>query len=291
MALSIDLTGDLTGIGQRLGNILGNDLLYGGVTGGDVDGDGIDDLVALIPRGLGVILGGADVFDETLDGAAADITLGGATRNLLAVGDIDGDSNADTVFARDGDGLVIAFGGGPTVTLPDTAAYRDVTVTDLNGDGFADIVAVQYGAHVAVTFGGVDRSGLTPVPLVSSFGFSAGAGGDVNGDGYNDVILGAATPPGGDSVATVLLGAPAPTLPINLDVLGDGGFRIVGPYSYSTYSEIVGDVNGDGFDDIVTTRRNDPPELDSFLIFGSTSPVDLDTRALDGAGIGLGEVG
>lgn len=121
---------------------------------GDVDGDGLADLVLASAGRIQVRLSDAVVF-----GAASD--WGAAPAGDLAVADADGDSVAD-LLARASHGTALylasngtAFGGAAAATtLP--VAYAFATA-DVNGDGRADAVG-RAGAAVAVRIGGA------PVP-------------------------------------------------------------------------------------------------------------------------------
>jgi len=120
------------------------------------------------------------------------------------------------------------------------------------------------------------------------------ASGDVNNDGYYDIIIGAygADPPGGNKAGEtyVILGSSSPASIIDLnsqsaditiygDDYGDESGWAVGS----------GDINGDGFDDIIIGAPLADPGGRSeagktYVIFGSDSPpttIDLDTQSAD----------
>jgi hypothetical protein len=118
---------------------------------------------------------------------------------------------------------------------------------DVDGDGLADIVL---GPGVSIVFG--DASGVfsTPTTLAEpsgntgdGFGNSVAAAGDIDGDGFADLLVGAPSEDGSTGRAYVYLGSasgPA-AAPIEIDGASDFGSSVAG----------AGDVNGDGFADVL----------------------------------------
>ena len=122
-------------------------------------------------------------------------------------------------------------------------------------------------------------------------GFSVSDAGDVNGDGRDDVIVGAygADNNGRDhSGSTYVIYGSASPATIDLNVLGsEEGFRIDGAASYDEAGWAVsdaGDVNGDGRDDVIVgahyADNNGSTSGSAYVIYGSASLATIDLRDL-----------
>jgi hypothetical protein len=260
---------------------------------GDVNGDGYDDVVvgATGNDTGGTSAGAAYVFyGGPAPDAVADLTLyGGASADVLGTsvdgaGDVNGDGYADVVVGSIGSdaggsnaGRVYVHFGGPSLdTLADLVLTGEsggdnfgmevAGVGDFDGDGFDDILV---GAHLNdasgtssgsayLYLGGPvadDTPDLVLRGLVASenFGFSVGAAGDVNGDGFSDLTVGAYNNDQAFSDAgraVLVLGGPG------ADASPDGTFRGGAASWFLGYSVSgAGDVNGDGFDDLIFGAR------------------------------------
>jgi streptogramin lyase len=241
------------------------------VATGDVNHDGIPDIVTAPGPG-----GGPDirVFDG-ITGRQIDEFMAYDTRFtggvFVAVGDVNGDGYADIITGADA-------GGGPEVRVFDGSklkvldsnsqppallsfmAYNHlfpggarVAAADVDGDGLADIITGAGrggGPHVEVWDG--QTGALQQSYYAFSPNFNGGvyvAGGDVNGDGFADVIVGAGQ---GSSEVKVFNG-------INSGIFRD--FMAYDPSVTSGVRVAAWDFTGDNHVEIVTSSGPETPPL------------------------------
>ena len=136
---------------------------------------------------------------------------------------------------------------------------------DVNCDGFDDFIASANEADYVRVYSGVDGSVLYEImePAMDTRGHETVAmAGDVNMDGHEDFIIGAAR----DQTAGVQAGAARVYSGM------DGGllYEFLGPADGNTLGEEVagaGDLNTDGFDDLVVSGGGGPSEETTATVF------------------------
>ena len=271
---------------------------------GDVNGDGYSDVIVGDPRYLNK--GRALVFHGSAAGLPGTPswtfeTAGPGAQLGFAVGtagDVNGDGFSDVVVGsptQSSSGYVVAFYGSASGlhTVPDFAfpslqsgadlGYSVATAGDVNGDGYADVIvgaprhdSGQTDEGRAFLYLG-SASGLVSSTWAAesdqvgaAFGHSVAPAGDINGDGYADVVIGCHRYDAGltdQGRAFVYFGSASGLIPMP-------GWTQTGPVASGLYSSSVataGDVNGDGFADVIVGGENSG-RADVFL--GSASGLD-----------------
>ena len=253
---------------------------------GDFNGDGFDDVIIGAPYAN---------FNNSSYLGASYVVFGGNSgpTSPLGVGALNG-SNGFSINGVISDGF-----GGNSVS----------GAGDVNGDGFDDLIVGAVGADTNgnfatgqsyVVFGnnsgasssfdlntlnGTNGFAINGINSFDGSGRSVSGAGDFNGDGFDDLIIGAsrADPSGNTSAGQsyVVFGNNSgfsPSLDLNT-LNGTNGFAINGNNSGDQSGGSVssaGDVNGDGFDDLIIGARFADPNGNSaagqsYVVFGNSS--------------------
>ena len=268
----------------------------------------------------GFVINGADMNDfsgRSVSGAGdvngdgmADVIIGAPTDTIFS----NGAGKSYLVFGK-ADGMAVeltdldgpAGTGGFVVTGIDGSDYSGISVSDagdVNGDGLADLIIGAYRANgVAgesyVVFGRTDTNAIDLADVAAGTGGfvlngidgmdysgqTVSGAGDVNGDGRDDVIIGApAGDPNGPNSGEgyVVFGKDDGTAVHLADiVLGTGGFVLIGVAGNDQAGFSVsgaGDVNGDGLADVIIGARlaapgGMPSAGTSYLVFGKANTL------------------
>ena len=307
-------------IGTESGSHLGYSVGYAG----DLNGDGIGDVIvgahgAYLTAGAAYIFFGKKGEFTDINITATDLassqqgfTINGERINNLfgqsvsKAGDLNGDGVDDIIIGAPG---VYPAPGSAYVVFGRKTGFKDINLTttklaisqqgfvitgekagdqfgitvsgagDLNGDGIDDIIigasrAFSSAGAAYIVFGkrkGFNDINLTATDLAATqlgfkiigkkandnFGQSVSGAGDLNGDGINDVVVGASGTLSSAGAAYVVFGKKSSFTEINLTSTNlstsQQGFAVTGAPKFSSLGSLVssaGDLNGDGITDI-----------------------------------------
>ncbi len=282
---NMDGTPDRTYGGENNGDQYG----FSVACAGDFNNDGFPDLIAGAP-GFGNSSGRVYLYDLNFGRLVPDIIYNGENNQdnfgtcVKKAGDINQDGFEDLIIGAPGyngnRGRTYIFYGGlapgntPSVILSGENSFLQNTyfgyscsgAGDLNNDGYDDLIVGAYGwssqtGRAYIYFGGASMDDIPDLILQSEmpngcFGYSVSGAGDVNGDGYSDVLAGGKYPCiyfGGNNMDNI------PDLVFNG---GNEGFFWGNPVS------TAGDINGDGFSDVMIGIFNYSDHIRAFVYFG-----------------------
>lgn len=269
----VDASG-LTLHGASAGDLFGRSL----ANAGDVNGDGLDDLLisahnadpggvanagaAYLVYGESGLSGHMDMADnhEGLTCFEGDHEWGQLGKALAAGGDVNGDGHGDLLLGAPGWDAQ-AFGadsneGRVYLVLGSDSAPGSMGVSELGSavDGERSVgsspagggsgrVSGMTGEHMARSFGGMVMSGEMPGHAI---GAALALGGDVNGDGLSEMLI------AGDNAGRTYLVHGAPSLPLELPLseLTSRGAVLVDQGGNAEALALVGDMNGDRYPEI-----------------------------------------
>lgn len=315
---------------------------------GDINGDGLSDIImgsdstwsgVKVGNGAAYIFFGESIVDCQLgvDCSPATTILGAATGDTLGTsvaiaGDINADGYEDVVigapnsdagggFAADRGEAYIFLGSAagisdcdietctPTATIRGVADFNRLGSSvagagDIDGDGYGDVLIgvptgagavgqalLFYGRTLAGSLSANDADEVVQGAVLSdNVGFSVAGAGDINADGYDDLLVGAPATIGMTGRSLFYLGA--------ADGIGCASGESCTPSVELTGSAAddffgssvagVGDVNGDGFGDMLVGARNASDGIDrpgrAYLFLGSANAIsdcDVGTGCAD----------
>ena len=272
----------------------------------DINGDGFDDLIIGSPNygdySIGPIIPGIPSPITKNNQGATQVVFGtseGFPRNFN-LADLDGNN-----------GLIVD--GDPREE--DNFGVAVSSAGDVNGDGFGDlIIGADYSdvgdfntGSTYVVFGngeGVERIKANELNGENGFvlnglfrnerlGYSVSGAGDLNGDGFDDLIIGSNSQDFRESPRYVIFGQSGGfDAEFDLSTInGNNGFLLDGAVRSVSNA---GDVNGDGFEDIIvggvgvsTGEVIDSESINqvAYVLFGKSSNFDtnIELTELDGS--------
>jgi FG-GAP repeat len=295
----------------------------------DLNGDGIADLLigaegAASGKGVVyVVFGSATIANlnvttmtgtqgATITGAAAGDLMG---RSIAGVGDVNGDHHADVAIGSPGlssgaGGVDILF-GGTTFTNVDLASLgsrgahisgagagsgSSVAGGDVNGDTRSDVVIGAdggVGSNATVIYGQTSLASFDASTLTAGQGFRIGGdetlgitavgAGDMNGDGFADVVI---LHPGFTWAASIVKGASTnASIPHLATASRSTVLRITESNDPLGEDLAVFDANHDGRADVLiganADQNNDVGSGSAFLVRGAATLADVDLAILD----------
>jgi VCBS repeat-containing protein len=287
--LTINLRGGLALIESDLGEAV--TLLHGGTSvseAGDINGDGYADFIIGDSNynAAHVVFGQASELDSTIDLSTLDgingftLSAENSINSVNSAGDINGDGYDDLII-----GVPYASTSGPFSSEGSSYVYfgkadgfnSNINLNELNGSNGFSISSTLPNSYV---------------------GSSVSHAGDINGDGFDDILVSVPGESNNPGDAYVVFGK-ATGFDTNLDVNSldsDAGIRIMNAGDVSDGIQVsnLGDVNGDGFDDVIFTVRQEDEPTDAYIIYGNntgfSNSIDLATLTTD-AGVYLSGFG
>jgi len=269
-------------------------------TAGDVNGDGFSDII-IGKEGLSSITGSAYIYFGGVNiDSISDLTLNSELNNsyfgtaVSTAGDVNGDGYSDVIvgafrYINNTGRAYIFYGGENMDNIADVILTGDIpesffgcsvkTAGDINGDGFSDVLVGAWGysgykgrAYVFYGSSSMDSIAdvvMTGVAVNDAFGISVSTAGDLNKDGYSDVIIGSSGYNGYVGRAYVYLGG---VIMNNIEDIIYSGFG----KNFGISVSVVGDINGDGFSDVIVGEEgNNIDTGKAYIFFGGLAMLNI----------------
>jgi hypothetical protein len=213
----------------------------------------------------GITSATAPIAIDGLDGALTTTTL------VASGGDLNGDGYSELLY-RGGAGHAYVFNGGTNgianMAVPNAMLKSVETIAgagDVDGDGYGDVI-VGYQGVVSIYYGSATGLAASPRTILDgtdanggvapgAFGGSVAAAGDVNADGFADVLIGAT------GKAFVYLGGKAKLAPL-----------VLAPSVSSDQTDTraaagIGDINNDGYPDVIVSGTTTTNKTEAAFVF------------------------
>ena len=299
-SLSADGTGfeisQLTGINNDIVGEDHNNLSFKVSSAGDINGDGLNDLLMGTQN--------ATSSSGVLKAGKAFVVYGKQGSGNIDLNVID--SNSSQGFSMEG--VVITDHDKPLIWEGPNLGHSVSAAGDVNGDGFDDVIVSAVGGNYVV-FGGTNNQSFNSSAMgtlknddkgffitnddgdnAKELNVTVSNAGDVNGDGFADLLVGGSDDSGNNEASWVVFGAADnnDTDLTNINTTGNAqGFKI----STNTDNGFIGqdiasagDVNGDGLADFIVSSKDVADHVKSFVVFGKadTNEINIQTDVIAG---------
>ncbi|GGC12629.1 FG-GAP-like repeat-containing protein [Dyadobacter sediminis] len=266
------------------------------------DIDQVDEGVAFVYHGSAT---GVDIIaDQTLQKDQAEAQMG---YSVAGAGDVNGDGYSDVIVGipaytnvQIGEGAAIIYYGSETgiqiivtTTIESNVSLQQLAASvasagDVNGDGYSDvIISSQFSNNnngIVIVIAGSAAGANASNPIFTKTAYSGTSAGDVNGDGYGDIIIGAPYQESeinqeDEGMVFIFKGSASGLNSTAISILE--GNKLDAGIGTSVAS--AGDVNGDGLSDIIVgaylydNGNND--EGAAFIYHGSAASTSLQATA------------
>ncbi len=266
----------------------------------DVDGDGKPDMVIANSGSATIsVLRNTSTSGNISATAKVDFATGSFPTSV-AIGDVDGDGKPDIVVANAGSSTISVFRNTTTAGSIDASSFAakvdfatgttqyGIAIADVDGDGKADVITANQNSNNISILRNTSTSGS--ISVAAKVDFTAGttprsvAAGDVDGDGKTDLVV---------------ANNNSNTISVMRNTSSPGSISIAPKVDFTTgttpRSVAIGDLDGDGKPDFVTTNNTSPYSVSVIRNTSTSGSISTDakvdfTTATSPVSVAIGDV-